>query len=199
MRILEAVAIVSVLAMSCAKAQTPGSEAKVAKAAATALAEAKQELQSSRLVLVAGNPSFWQNITDTNKVAIFIDKDTIAGTTARFSVYPLDRLRTAMHTDPRAWLIEPVAPIRPGYPSGPAMQTLANALATGAANHTEPSTVYTATYQCDAETVTVSVGDKQETAPVGYWGADPRNIAIAAKYFCPNYSVAGVTFYKFDK
>jgi len=199
MRILGVVAIVSVLVMSAPKAQTAGSEAKVAKAAAAALAEAKQELQSSKLVLVAGNPSFWENITDTNKVAIFIDKDTIAGTTARFSVYPLDRLRTTMHTDPRAWLIEPVAPLRPGYPRGPDLRTLANALATQAAKHTEPSAVYTATYQCDEQTVRVSVGDKEETSPVGFWGADPRNIGIAARYFCPNYSVAGVTFYKYDK
>jgi hypothetical protein len=47
--------------------------------------------------------------------------------------------------------------------------------------------------------VTVSVGDKHETAPLGYWGADVRSIEIAARYFCPNYSVTGVTFYKFDK
>jgi hypothetical protein len=199
MRISGAVAIATVLAMSCAKAATPAGEAEVEKAAAAALADAIQELRSFKLVLVAGNPSFWQNITDTNKVAIFLDKDTLAGTTAQFSVYPLDRLRVAMHTDPRAWLIEPVAPIRPGYPSGRAMQTLANAIATSATANLEPSAVYTATYQCDAETVTVSVGDKHETAPLGYWGADVRSIEIAARYFCPNYSVTGVTFYKFDK
>jgi hypothetical protein len=183
----------------CQAAHVEGEETRVARATAAALADAKQALTSSKWILVAGNPSMFVSITDTNKVAIFIDRDSISGNTARFAIYPLEQLRAAMHTDPRAWLIEPVTSLKPGYPKGPDLSTLTVTVATQAAQRTEPSARYVATYDCDKETVRVSVGEKEETGLLGYSGADPRNIGIAARYFCPNYSVTGVTFYKFDK
>jgi hypothetical protein len=183
----------------CKAAHVEGDETRVARAAASALADAKQALMSSRWILVAGNPSLFTNITDTNKIAIFIDKDSISGNTARFAIYPLEQLRAVMQKDIRAWLIEPMMPVRPGYPSGPDLKTLTTAIATQATQSTQPSAAYTATYQCDEQTVRVSVGDKEETGPVGYFGADVRNIEIAARYFCPNYSVTGITFYKRDR
>jgi hypothetical protein len=121
------------------------------------------------------------------------------GATGNFKVYALDHLYPAMRTDPRAWLLDPLTLGKPGYPKGPDLGTLRSGMATQATQRMEPTAVYTATYDCDNQIVRILWTGHEESDSLGYWGADPRSIEIAARYFCPNYSVAGVTFYKLDK
>jgi len=185
---------------ACAAAHIDNPDIKFAHAAEAGIEEAKETLKTSRWKLVAGFPSLSVPTDEGNKVVIFVDKDSISGVTGNFAVYPMDKLKAEMRADPHGYLLEAKSFMNPAFPTAPdARPILIYGVATQAAQHIEPSARYTATYDCDRQWVRVEAGGQVDSGPLQLSGADPRNIAIAARYFCPNYSVQGVTFYKFDK
>jgi hypothetical protein len=168
----------------------------------TALEESKAILASSRWV-IATAPNNFSNIDaplDPKSIVIFIDVGSIDGKSANFATISLDRLIPEMKKDPRAYLLTSQSLTSPVFQSQKgARKTLLFAIATKAALTIPPNANYKGTYDCLHQVVTVSSGTESDSGGLGFYGSDPRSIEIAARYFCPDYSVNGATYYKNDR